>query len=692
MALRIELTGYRRWRGDILGSVRVVADGAIVFADAVNLSRLKSRAEFSATLSERLNGNRPEGLDPEAELLRLLAKAEAELATETAPGAPAAADDEERVDDYVRRGGRFELVRVKETSAGPIETRLPLSNFEAQIIEDISVDDGAQLTRYFAISGTLDGRLMATVRVLAAEFAGLGWVAGAWGVGARVLPGLNRKDLLRDAIQAFSADARRRTVYGHLGWRLVEGRLLYLHGAGAIGATGAVDGSEVELEGKLALYSLPSPTDDGLNEAVRTSWDLWEVAPLGVSAPVGGVIYGAPLAEWLRSNFSLWLRGPTGRLKTTFAALALAHFGAFDDKTVPANFEATANHLEKEAFLIKDAPFLVDDYRPPSDRYEAGEMRRKAARLLRAAGNRAGRGRMRADTSLRPEYFPRGLVVVTAEEQAPGESTAARVWDVDFSEVTIDLSDLTQAQARTDLLRRAMAGYIRWLADRLQGGDDWLQQLSHEAADGRNTVGGHLRHPQTLAYLLTAWAVFAEFAQSVGAISAEEVVDRLREVAAALRQVAERQAEVAEAVRPDLVFVRTLGDLLAGGKAHLAKVDETPPADPRAWGWTERESVDDEGAATRSWCALGDKLGWVDDEYIYLIPSLAHRLVAKTVGERGEGFIVSPRALGESLERGGFLARGNKRRHHNKKVAGGRSQDTIRLRRRALDTAWGDAT
>ncbi len=124
---------------------------------------------------------------------------------------------------------------------------------------------------------------------------------------------------------------------------------------------------------------------------------------------------------------------------------------------------------------------------------------------------------------------------------------------------------------------------------------------------------------------------------------------------------------------------------------HLAATDGAAPPEAQAWGWTLVEATDAGGIPTRAWRPLGDKLGWVDDEFVYLIPSLAHRLVAKTVSDRGEHFIVSQQALGESLERGGFLARGNKGRHHVKKVEG-RSQDAIRLNRRALESAWGDAT
>ncbi len=137
-------------------------------------------------------------------------------------------------------------------------------------------------------------------------------------------------------------------------------------------------------------------------------------------------------------------------------------------------------------------------------------------------------------------------------------------------------------------------------------------------------------------------------------------------------------------MQPDAVFTMTLGDLLAGGKAHLAAVPGARPSDAEAWGWARTEAP--EGLLQ----PRGELLGWVDEHSVYLIPTLAHRLVAKTVGERGDNFIVSERALTKALERGGFLQPGNKGHRHNLRV-GGAVRNTIRLNRQAVEAAWGGA-
>ncbi len=687
MTLVLDLGGYRRLRGSVIGTVRATSETGIVFADGVNLSSAKSRRHFIKELRGRLNGQFPAEHDFEEQLLRLLEQAEAALADDPAPEAAAAAEDEERIESYAARAGRYEQIRVRETSGDPVEARIPLSNFLARVVEDVLVDDGAEAQRHFSIEGSLGGRPLPLVRISASEFSTLDWLAKHWGAAVRVLPG--RREVFKDCLLAFSADARARTVYGHVGWRQVGGRLLHLHTGGAIGAAGVVPDLEVELDGRLGLYRLPPPPDgEPLRTAVRASWELWPVAQPSLSAPLLGAGYGAVLAEWLRPDFSLWIRGLTGKLKTSYAAVMLAHYGAFDAKTMPANWESTVNALERASFLVKDAPFVVDDFRPPSDRFETGEMRRKAARLLRAAGNRTGRARMRADTSLRPEYYPRGIVIVTAEEGPPGESTAARLWELPVESGTVDLGRLTAAQrhAQAGLLGQALAGYVRWLAQAGERDGAWLQAVHQQALDRTRGVGGHLRHPQTYAYLLTAWSVFAQFAGEVGAVTEAEAAARLAEVDQALRAVAERQVEAAQDVRPDAVFIRTLGDLLAGGRGHLCTPSGEAPSDFTVWGWRQVESDDGEQSWTRP---QGEKLGWVDETCLYLIPSAAHRLVAKAVGERGESFLVSERALHEALERGRYLVPGTKGRRHNKQ-AEGRVHNVVQLDRRRVLAAWED--
>ena len=102
----------------------------------------------------------------------------------------------------------------------------PLCNFDAQIREEIALDDGAEVQRAFVIEGRLDteGSLPAT-RVLIAKYSAMNWVAESWGRRAIVNAGSSIKDHLRVAIQKLSPNAHDRYVFTHTGWRNIQNHL-----------------------------------------------------------------------------------------------------------------------------------------------------------------------------------------------------------------------------------------------------------------------------------------------------------------------------------------------------------------------------------------------------------------------------------------------------------------------------------
>jgi hypothetical protein len=173
-------------------------------------------------------------------------------------------------------------------------------------------------------------------------------------------------------------------------------------------------------------------------------------------------------------DFSLWLEGITGSLKSTLAALFLCHFGDFDRTHLPAAWSSTANQLERRAFILKDSVCVIDDYAPSA--LDAKELETKAARLLRAQGNRQGRGRLKVDLSERPEYPPRGLIIGTGEQHPAGQSVLTRTAIIEVQRASIHLAALSEAQKSAGRLAHAMSGYIGWLAPQMSSLPALLQE------------------------------------------------------------------------------------------------------------------------------------------------------------------------------------------------------------------------
>src|SRR5215470_14489353 len=111
---------------------------------------------------------------------------------------------------YVIKDGR--ICRIRSTRDGEVVD--PLCNFTAFVDEEVVLDDGAETTRAFAIAGQLMSKVpLPRIRVPAARFAGMAWVAEHWGVRAIVCAGPNTRDSLREAIQVLSPGARRRHIF-----------------------------------------------------------------------------------------------------------------------------------------------------------------------------------------------------------------------------------------------------------------------------------------------------------------------------------------------------------------------------------------------------------------------------------------------------------------------------------------------
>src|SRR2546428_12444075 len=109
------------------------------------------------------------------------------------------------------------------------------------------------------------------------------------------------------------------------------------------------DALEVELPAELRRYRLPPETQDPAG-AMAASLALLDVAPRRVTIPLWAEVFLAPLSELLRPDFCHWLLAGTGRMKSTLAALFMAHYGEFDRVTLPENWSSTENRLEKHAF------------------------------------------------------------------------------------------------------------------------------------------------------------------------------------------------------------------------------------------------------------------------------------------------------------------------------------------------------
>ena len=553
---------------------------------------------------------------------------------------------------YRIEGGR--ICVAKQTREGPIV--VPLCNFSAQVTEETIIDDGVETTRTFQLLGKLEnGESLPPARVPASRFSNMNWIAEQWGLKAVPRAGLAIKDQLREGIQRFSPDARRRNVFCHTGWREIDGRWIYLTAGGAVGR----DGFEVEFGPELSRYSLPKTADDPIG-AVRESLRLLDIAPLTVTIPLWSATFRAPLASICPLDLSLWIEGTTGTMKSTLVALFLCHFGDFERTKLPGAWSSTANQLERRAFLLKDSVFVIDDWAPNA--LDVREMETKASRLIRSQGNLSGRGRLRSDLSDRPAYAPRGLIVSTGEQHPPGQSILARILLIELERSSVNVPLLTEAQRTATRLPHAMTGYLTWLAPQM----DSLPKLLRETFEGTrarvNANGDHLRVPELMAHMWIGFHCGMTYAQEIGACTYSQAEEFRAKAWDALITVGQAQSRLIEGERPSRRFLSVLLVLVSQKRVLLLKKDESSDS------------------------LRGDVtlIGWYDNESIYLIPEAGFQSVARFCRETGEPLPVRQGRLLRDLSQQG-LSECSAGRHTITARVGGRPRRVLHLKRREIE-------
>jgi hypothetical protein len=524
------------------------------------------------------------------------------------------------------------LYRVTEDGIWLRDTRL--SNWAARITRRVLLDDGeAQSVRYELEVQQRSCRAHLTVP--AEEYESLTWVRRAPGLAPWHAAGSRTRDHLRSAIDLHSAEAAWSTRYTHMGWRHLGGRVAYLHAGGAIGALGAIDGVEVELPDALQGLALPPPPEgEEEREAVRASLALADPAhvPDRISWPLQGLLGRAPLGPL---DHVAILTGLSGIGKSELAARYQAHWGPVDRQHLPANWRSTANWLAGLLWSAKDALLVMDNLKPAGSSLDQQRLLGQAAALIDAIGDGAGRGRADSRGDPRALHRPRGVALITGEVLPPGYSTTARLFVLEVERGDIDglqpedgagpdtsrphpWLDETEDLALSGTYAKAQAGYLRWLARRMEREDlgkhvrTRVRELRREAR-----VAGHSRSASHVAELAIGVELRLTYAREIGAITPEEAARSWGRAWAALNEVAQRQLGRERQVRPELRFLELVVSAIAARQAYVASPHGAPPPSPESWGW----SADDNGVWRPAPGAL--LIGWLatderGQEHLYL--------------------------------------------------------------------------
>ena len=555
--------------------------------------------------------------------------------------------------------------RRRDTQEGPQD--IQISNFIARIIRETIYDDGAEESRSFEIEGKLavenTSMTLPKITIPSLKFDGLTWIPQSWGGKPTKLP--NETSYLPYAIRQLSGQIPQQTIYRHLGWRQVNNEWIYCHAGGAIGAPDIlVDVSKERFE----RYTLPSSLGK-LKEGLSASLKFLEMGDPLVTYPTWSLPWRAVLCEALPCTVVPYVVGPSGVFKSSHIACLLAHHGHFRSKDdLPAHWESTDNALEKGSFIAKDVLYVIDDLNPETIKNRREDYEKRFSRIIRSVGNVTGRRRLNSDLHTRLEYTPRGLVMATGEYMPHlPSSTLARLFPIPYEEGSIDKTKLGDIQQHLDALPVTMRGYIEYLQSDFeiwrQDLQKRFQRLRQNAAD---LTTYHSRLPENVAHLALGLEMALEYARQMGILDEAEVQKHFEMGWTAFLTLAHQHGRVLREENPVQIFIQTLKEGLASGKAYLLHR-------------TKAHLISGQDGPGK------ELLGWVDDQGIYLLPTVTFLFVMKNCASR-EGLGITAFSLHKMLANQGKLIRsqGEKDRYTYNVRVNGKLQRVIKLRPKTL--------
>lgn len=466
----------------------------------------------------------------------------------------------------------------------------PLGNFWARISHELMVDDGLNppTVRYSIEGGLASGQALQPLQVEARAFSKLDWIPDNWGMRPIITLPPGRSYVLARAVQEVSMETvQRERLYTFTGWHESDGKRGFLNASGWLGADGLNDQVRVDLgTNNLRHYALPNGEIDP-EDAVRATLEFLQLGPRKVTAPLWAAMYAAPLTCLRPLNAVLSVYGTTQSGKSTLAHLALTHFGTGfvqgRDYHAPIDWTSTVTAIEAAMFLAKDVPLVIDDFAPQfSSLAEARSMHKKAHHVVRSVGNRSARGRSRADLSQQNTRFPRGLVIMTAENPLIGQSIVGRMLYVGVepgdilpasgsTNGTEDKLTNLQSKAQQGLLAQAMSLYLQYLAGKWERITNKYPELVNQAAQ-RARQDGTLQNrlPDAYAVLAASQELAIRCFQEMELVSWKEGDELIEENNVALLGLIQNQAEQVSAESPVRKFFTAIESLLEDKKVYLA--------------------------------------------------------------------------------------------------------------------------
>lgn len=501
----------------------------------------------------------------------------------------------------------------------------------------IVYDDGGDIRTEYVIGGKRpDGTPLADAVVNGeTELAAMRWPMKYWQHWGNIRPVKNAEKMILDAINcAGQRESRAHMVYGHTGMRKVDGKMCYLHAGGAIGA----EDVSVRLAGALAYYDM-SDMGCTLEDSIAAELIMIDMLPARIIYPLLAQAYLAPLYSELEEmqeppSYVVFLIGLSGAGKSSIAGYVQAHFGDFYMRRFPANFADTPNGARDKAFWAKDALYTVDDYVPNREGGRSNSADMVANAVISAVADRAERGSLNADKTIRASRPGRCTCIMTGEE-LPKLTTSRQLRlyriDVQPGEIAKDMSELgiLRDYARAGFFRQCMRGYIEQLLGRWDGIREELRDRLDAASDEarKRVKRKEGRLIEASMHLMMGVGLMLDYMLESGMIDEAARDARYETACAAIASNIEEQGRGIDAAKPEAVWLSTLASLV--NTRSVTFVDRSEPTLGEAY----RPGM----------------IGYKDESYYYVIAAAADEAIRERLRKGGVELGASSQAIYRTL-------------------------------------------
>lgn len=489
---------------------------------------------------------------------------------------------------YSVENGRTLYTTFKTVGGEIMPVRQVVAPFECHIKEKLTIFDEHDQNVVYALAG-IKGKHPFTAKVTADEWADSKKLVSAI---LRYLPGKppdtnpNLRNHWGPAISALTDETMMKEIKAipSTGWT-PDGKAFVMPSGGV--GVGYVCQMDQSMEYELAHFGLGRQDEAHNRGALATLLSLDRVYKRAVVYTLLAHAFLPPLLRWVgdEARYLYHIHADTGSFKTELGKIIMGLYGPLGTAGITYKWSNTPYGAESRAYSLKDCLMLLDDLKPGTiSEVDKG----KWVAFVQAAVDALGRKRATITGKAATSLPPRAIILSTGEAipEAGEASYTARMILAQLDKQPEGRNHtLDRIKSRVQDLSGLMYAYIEWLlAGNGQGAVDEYKKLQ-----SAGIATSHTRLAANFASNRLGAVMFAKFCLDKNYMTPRIAEIFLKQHLAGLESIIRTTDLKAHAERYSQRFMAALQDALSTGFAKLSD------------SMVER------------------RVGWEDDQYIYLL-------------------------------------------------------------------------